>query len=105
MGVLGSQWYAYKQEKKKLDARCTKGIFSWLRQANPAYHVYFREIGKVIKDRVLKFPSKSVNEKHTRTESLLFDDDDSMLLWLNTNTDICSASGVNRSKEISGKTG
>ena len=65
--------------------------------------MYFPEIGKVIKHRVVKFPSESVNEKRTQTGSLLRDEDDFMLLRRNTNPDMCSASGVNRSEEISGE--
>jgi len=70
---------------------------------SPAYLLYFPEIGKVMKHGVVKFPSKSVNEKHTQTGSLLCDEDDFMLLRRNTNPDMCSASGVKRSEEISGE--
>ena len=105
MRVFGSECYAYKQEKKKLDPRCTKGIFLGYDKLSPAYLVYFPEIGKVMKHRVVKFPSKSVNEKHTQTEtgSLLCDEDDFMLLRRNSNPDMAGASGVNRSGEISGE--
>ena len=65
--------------------------------------MYFPEIGKVTKHRVVKFPSKSVNEKHTQTGNLLCGEDDFMLLPHNTYPDMCSASGVNRSQKISGK--
>ena len=33
-----------------------------------------------------------------KTGSLLCDEDDFMLLWHNTDPDMCSASGVNRSE-------
>ena len=46
---------------------------------------------------MLSLFSKSVNEKHTQTGSLLGDEDDFMLLRSNTNPDMCSASGVNKS--------
>ena len=47
MRVFGSECYAYKQEKKKLDPRCTKGIFLGYDKLSPAYLVYFPEIGKI----------------------------------------------------------
>jgi len=56
MRVFGSECYAYKQEKKKLDPRCTKGIFLGYDKLSPAYLVYFPETGKVMKHRVVKFP-------------------------------------------------
>ena len=59
MRVFGSECYAYEQgKKKKLDARCTKGIFLGYDKLSPAYLVYFPEIGKVMKHRVVKFPSE-----------------------------------------------
>ena len=103
MRFFGSECYAYKQEKKKLDPMCTKGIFLGYDKLSPACLVYFPNIAKVIKHRVVKFPSESVNEKHTQTGSLLCDEDDFVLLRRNTNADMCSASGVNRSEEISGE--
>jgi len=103
MRVFGSECDAYKQERKRLDPRCTKGIFLGYEELSPAYLVYFPKVGKVMKHRVVKFPSKSVNEKHTQTASLLCDEDDFMLLRRNTNPDVCSASGVNRSEKISGE--
>ena len=103
MRVFGSEHYAYRQEKKKLDPRCTKGIFLGYDKLSPAYLMYFPEIGKVTNHRVVKFPLKSVNEKHTQTGNLLCDEDDFMLLPHNTYPDRCSASGVNRSQKISGK--
>ena len=40
-----------------------KGFFLGYDKLSPAYLVYFPETGKVMKHRVVKFPSKSVNEK------------------------------------------
>ena len=63
--VLGSECYAYKQEKKKLDPRCTKGIFLGYDKLSPAYLMYFPEISKVMKHRaVKKFPLKNVLSTH-----------------------------------------
>ena len=103
MRAFGSECYAYKQEEKKLDHRCTKGIFLRYDKLNPVYLVYFPEIGKVMKLRVVKFPSKKVNGKHTQTGSMSCDEDDFMLLRCGTYPDMCIASGVNRSNKVSGK--
>ena len=95
MRVFGSECYAYRQEKKNLYPKCTKGIFLGSNKLNPSYFVYFQKIGKVMKHRVVKFPSKSVNEKHTQRGNLLCVENDFKLLR-------CSASGVNRYEKISG---
>ena len=68
-----------------------------------SYLVYFPETGKVMKHRVVKFRSKSVNTKHTQTGSLLCDEDDFMLLRRSTNPDMCSAADFNRSEKILGE--
>ena len=52
MRVFRSESYAYKQDKKKLDPRCTKGIFLGFDKESPAYLVYILETGKVMKYRV-----------------------------------------------------
>ena len=62
--------------------------------------MHFPEIGKVMKHRVLKFPSNSVNKKHTQAGSLSCDEEDFMLLRCNTYPNMCSASGLDRSEEI-----
>ena len=49
MRVFGSVCYAYRQNKGKLDPRCTKGIFLGYDKGSPAYLVYFPETGKVLK--------------------------------------------------------
>ena len=76
MRVFGSECYAYKQNKQKLDPRCTKGIFLGYDKGSPAYLVYIPETGKVMKYRVVKFPmtTKEV-EQQTQTERPLRDDD------------------------------
>ena len=61
MRVFGSEYYAFKQEKKTQDPRCTKEIFLGYNKLRPAYLVYFPQTGNVVKYRVVKFPSKSVN--------------------------------------------
>ena len=78
MRVFGSECYAYKQDKGKLDPRCTKGIFLGYDRGSPAYLVYFPETGKVMKHRVVKVvkPDKCVREQQTQTRHMLCDDDD-----------------------------
>lgn len=70
MRVFGSECYAYKQGRQKLDARCEKGIFVGYDKGNPAYLVYFPETGKIMKHRVVKFNKmggKIANEKQNQT--------------------------------------
>jgi len=90
MRVFGSECYAYKQDKGKLDARCTKGIFLGYDRGSPAYLVYFSETGKVMKHRVVKFvkPNKCVREQQTQTEDVLYDDDDFVLRNNSTPNDV-----------------
>ena len=54
-----SECYAHEHDKQKLDPRCTKGIFAGFDRSSPAYLIYFPGIGKVLKYRVVKFPTKS----------------------------------------------
>ena len=84
--VCGSECYAYKQNKKKLDPRCTKGIFMGYDNGSPAYLVYIPETGKIFKYRMVKFARKRV-EQQTQTDGPL-GDDDFMLLRRNINPDI-----------------
>ena len=78
MRVFGSECYAYKQDKVKLDPRCTKGIFLGYDKGSPAYLVYFPETGKVMKHRVVKFakPTQNASEQQTQTDDTSYDDDD-----------------------------
>ncbi|KAL9987803.1 hypothetical protein ACROYT_G002165 [Oculina patagonica] len=99
MRVFGSECYAYKQNKKKLDPRCTKGIFLGYDKESPAYLVLIPETGKIMKYRVVKFPRRGVHvERQTQTEIPL-GDDDFMPSRHNTNPDTCSESDVDRSGE------
>ena len=80
MRVFGSECYAYKQDKKKLDPRCTKGIFLGYDKESPAYLVYIPETGKVMKYRLVKFPMtrKGVDQQTQRERPLSDDDGDLM---------------------------
>jgi len=75
MRVFGSVCYAYRQNKGKLDPRCTKDIFLGYDKGSPAYLVYFPETGKVLKYRVVKFPKadRNVNEQQTQTGDVACD--------------------------------
>ncbi|KAJ8050276.1 hypothetical protein HOLleu_03414 [Holothuria leucospilota] len=48
MRVFGSDCSAYRQEKGKLDPRCSKGIFVGYDKGSPAYLVYYPATGKVL---------------------------------------------------------
>jgi len=97
MRVFGSECYAYKQDKKKLDPRCTKGIFVGYDKGSPAYLVYFPETDKVLKYRVVKFMTKdvTVSEQHTQTDNLSDDYDDDFVL--RRNTSVSGSTDVDRS--------
>ncbi len=75
MRVFGSACYAYKQNKKKLDARCEKGIFVGYDKNSPAYLVYYPDTGKVLKHRLVKFITRCVTEHQTQTDISMSDDD------------------------------
>jgi len=75
MRVFGSACYAYKQDKKKLDARCEKGIFVGYDKNSPAYLVYYPDTGKVLKHRLVTFVTKCVTEHQTQTDISMSDDD------------------------------
>ena len=77
MRVFRSECYAYKQNKQKLDPRCTKRIYLGYDKGSPAYLVYIPETGKVLKYRLVKFPTtrKGVDQQN-QTERPLPDDDD-----------------------------
>ena len=92
MRIFGSICYAYKQDKSKLDPRCTKGIFLGYDRSSPAYLVYFPETGKVMKHRVVKFtmPKECVREQQTQTgEMVSYDDGDGDFIR-STNNDVKS---------------
>ena len=55
MHVFGTVCYAYVQDKKKLDARCKKGVFLGYDPQSPAYFVYFPEQEDVKRVRCVKF--------------------------------------------------
>ena len=74
MRVFGTECYAYEQNKQKLDPRCKKGVFVGFDRSSPAYLVFFPETAKVMKYRVVKFPTKSVGEQQTQTEDIMNDD-------------------------------
>ena len=75
MGVFGSECYAYNHNHKKLDSRCTKGVFVGYDKNSPAYLVYHPHNGKVMKHRFIRFISKDNEEQQTQTD-LLYEDSD-----------------------------
>ena len=68
MKIFGSECYTYKQDKKKLDSRCTKGIFVGYDKYSPSYNVYYPETGKVLKHRLVKFITKGNAGSQTQTD-------------------------------------
>ena len=68
MRVFGSECFAYTQDKKKLDARCRKGIFVGYDKGSPSYLVYFPETGKIQRFRVVKFLEQSVTSNSINTD-------------------------------------
>jgi len=74
MKVFGLVCYAYKQEKKKLDSQCTKGIFVGYDNNSPSYLVYYADTERVLYNRLVKFVRKSVAE--CKTLDLEMSDDD-----------------------------
>ena len=75
MQKFGSECYAYKQDKRKLDSRCEKGIFVGYDKNSPAYMVYFPDTGKVQKHRLVKFVNKTNTERQTQTDMTPVNDD------------------------------
>lgn len=75
MKIFGSKCYAYKQNKKKLDSRCEKGIFIGYDKNSPAYLVFYPDSGKVNKSRLVEFLTKSGTECHTQTDQSMCEDD------------------------------
>ncbi|KAI4888112.1 hypothetical protein NFI96_008428, partial [Prochilodus magdalenae] len=77
MKVFGSECYAYKQDKKKLDAKCDKGIFVGYDKYSPAYNIYYPETGKVLKHRLVKTITKGSADSQTQTSYDMEDDAES----------------------------
>lgn len=75
MRTFGSPCFAYKQDKKKLDSRCDKGIFVGYDKYSPAYLVFYPNTGKVVRQRLVKFITKVVSESQTQTEHNSEDED------------------------------
>lgn len=67
MQKFGSECFAYKQDKRKLDSRCEKCVFIGYDKTSPAYIVYVPESKKVQKNRLVKFISKSGVKQQTQT--------------------------------------
>ena len=75
MQKFGSECFAYKQDKRKLDPRSEKCVFIGYDKTSPAYLVYFPNGGKVQKNRLVKFVSKTGVEQQTQTNVADEDDD------------------------------
>lgn len=74
MRVFGSVCYAFKQEKKKLDAKCENGRFVGFDKNSPALLVYYPDTGKVLKHRLVKFITTGTVEHETQTDLAMTDD-------------------------------
>ena len=80
MHVFGSKCYAYCQNVRKLDPRCTEGVFVGYDGYSPAYLVYFPETGKINKCRNVYFVEKDIKGKvQTQKESYFSNDDESII--------------------------
>ena len=55
MRVFGSRCFVLNQQRRKLDARADPGIFVGYDKGSPAYLIYDRKTGKVMRHRVMKF--------------------------------------------------
>uniref|UniRef100_A0A1A8B2B7 Retrovirus-related Pol poly from transposon TNT 1-94 n=1 Tax=Nothobranchius furzeri TaxID=105023 RepID=A0A1A8B2B7_NOTFU len=75
MQKFGCACFAYRQNKTKLDSRCTKGIFIGYDKYSPAYLIYFPLNKSVQKVRLVKFVSKNVEERQTQTVLIPEEDD------------------------------
>lgn len=73
MQKFGSTCFAYKQEKGKLDSRCQQGVFIGYDKNSPAYLVYYSDTERVQKHRLVKFTTKTANEKETQTPEANFE--------------------------------
>ncbi len=69
MWIFGSECFAYEQEHKKLDSRCSKGLFvGYDKNCSPSYLVYYPKNGKVMKHRLVKFMNNNSVEQYTQTD-------------------------------------
>ena len=60
--IFGSQYYAYIEERKKLDPRCNEGIFLGYDPSSPAYLVYYPETDNLRRVRLVHFTDRIKNE-------------------------------------------
>ena len=65
MWIFGSECFAYEQEHKKLDSRCSKGVFVGYDKNSPSYLVYYPQNGKIMKHRLIRFIKKGSVELST----------------------------------------
>ena len=65
--------FCVEAERSKLDDRCTKGNFLGYDKSSPSYLVFIPETNKVMKHRVVKFPTKRMTEQQTQTEDVFSD--------------------------------
>jgi hypothetical protein len=68
MWIFGSECFAYEQEHKKLDSRCSKGVFVGYDKNSPSYLVVYPQNGKIMKHRLIRFIKKGSVEQHTQTD-------------------------------------
>ena len=66
--VFGSGCYTYNYDHKKLDPRCSKGIFVGCDKNSSGYLVYHPQVIKVMKHRLIKFIKSTGVEQCTQTE-------------------------------------
>jgi hypothetical protein len=67
MWIFGSECFAYEQDHKKLDSRCSKGVFVGYDKNSPSYLVYYPQNGKIMKHRLIRFIKEGSVEQHTQT--------------------------------------
>ena len=60
--IFGSECFAYQHDHNKLDSRGKKGVFVGHDTNSPAYLVYYRDTGKVMKHRLVKFIQNDVSQ-------------------------------------------
>lgn len=77
INIFWSVCYAYKHTKKKFDAKCEKGIIVGYDKNNPTYLVFYPDLGKVSKHRLVKCITISVTECHAQTDQ----DMSGFVLW------------------------
>lgn len=75
MQRFGSECFAYKQDKRKLHARCEKCVFIGYENNSLAYIVYFPVSTKVQKHKLVKFVATTGVEQQTQTQLAPEDDD------------------------------